>query len=794
MTDALNWLQLPERKIAETLKNKQLTEKLTKIVNLARETSEEQNGDVVSSKSKANFFYTLGSKFKPQWEQHLPLLIKQICNENIKNDAQFNAACDYLLSHSAETKINDKEFEEAFGAGVVVTIDQIEDTIARILNQHKNEVETERYNFNVGKLLMEIRKELPWADGATIKRELDLQLVVLLGPRTEADLAPKPKDSTKANKSKGPVDIKPNTKSATKTNAVDNQEEETSDSIDELLRTRVQFHPVGENYRTDGYVVTEHTMQLLKDHVQMVGGKVHTRFPPEPNGILHIGHAKAININFGFAKAMGGNCYLRFDDTNPEKEEEKFFKGIEDMVNWLGYTPYKITHSSDYFDQLYQWAEKLIEKDLAYVCHQRVDEMRGREQVESPWRNRPKEESLALFRDMKHGKFDEGEATLRLKHVMEEGKIDPVAYRIKFIQHHRTGDKWCIQLCIYPTYDYTHCLCDSIENITHSLCTKEFQTRRSSYYWLCNALEIYCPVQWEYGRLNVAYTVVSKRKILSLIETGVVKDWDDPRLFTLTALRRRGIPAEVVNKFVAKMGVSVARSSVHPHLLDAVVRDNLNVSAPRTMVVVEPLKLTIQNFEEFESLKSIEVPDFPAEKSEEETTANASGRKHTIAFDRVVYIENDDYRESAPKNFRRLTNSQSMGLKYVGLVLTVVGKEEDGLLVKAEKLTVENKPKAFVHWVAKPEQMEVRVYHQLFKHENPEDKSVVPDGFLSDINEKTLDILPSALCDRYLLDAVKSTANFQFERIGFFALDSDTTDGHLVFNRTVSLREDSGKN
>lgn len=286
-----------------------------------------------------------------------------------------------------------------------------------------------------------------------------------------------------------------------------------------------------------------------------VFSQVRTRFPPEPNGILHIGHAKAININFGYAKAHNGITFLRYDDTNPEKEEEKFFTGILDMVTWLGYKPYQITHSSDNFQQLYEWAVLLIQKNLAYVCHQKLDEIRGFNPPPSPYRDRPVAESLALFEDMKNGKFEEGEATLRMKTTLEEGKQDPVAYRIKYVAHHRTGDTWCI----YPTYDYTHCLCDSIEDITHSLCTKEFQSRRSSYYWLCNALDIYCPVQWEYGRLNVSYTVVSKRKIAKLIETGVVSDWDDPRLFTLTALRRRGFPAEAINNFCARMGVTGAQ-------------------------------------------------------------------------------------------------------------------------------------------------------------------------------------------------------------------------------------------
>lgn len=292
-----------------------------------------------------------------------------------------------------------------------------------------------------------------------------------------------------------------------------------SDQFLELLRNKSHFHAVGGNQTTDGYVTTELTDELIKKHVKEVKGKVRTRFPPEPNGILHIGHAKAINIDFGYAKAFGGACFLRYDDTNPEKEEQRFVDGIRDMVEWLGYKPLKITYSSDYFDQLYAFALDLIKKGYAYVCHQRPEEMKGFEDKQmSPWRDRTVEENLELFEKMRKGLYAEGEATLRMKFILEDGKVDPVAYRIKYVPHHRTGDKWCI----YPTYDFTHCLCDSLENITHSLCTKEFQSRRSSYYWLCNTLGIYCPVQWEYGRLNINYTVVSKRKIAKLIDEKVV--------------------------------------------------------------------------------------------------------------------------------------------------------------------------------------------------------------------------------------------------------------------------------
>uniref|UniRef100_A0A915CT90 glutamine--tRNA ligase n=1 Tax=Ditylenchus dipsaci TaxID=166011 RepID=A0A915CT90_9BILA len=541
-------------------------------------------------------------------------------------------------------------------------------------------------------------------------------------------------------------------------------------NFDELLKTREFLHKVGENQTTEGYVVTPNTARLLKQHVKDVNGMVVTRFPPEPNGILHIGHAKAININFGYAKAMNGACILRYDDTNPEKEEEKYFTAILDAIKWLGFEPCKITHSSDYFDQLYQWAIQLIDKNFAYVCHQSVEDMRGINVPPSPWRERPKEESLELFDAMKNGFFDEGAATLRLKLSLEDGKLDPVAYRIKFISHHRTKDKWCI----YPTYDYTHCLCDSIENITHSLCTKEFQSRRSSYYWLCNALDLYCPVQWEYARLNIGYTVVSKRKILKLIEAGLVSDWDDPRLFTLPALRRRGIPPEAIVQFVSALGLTGASSTVDPMALDSVVRDYLNVTAPRIMVVLEPLKITIANYDE------LDVSSF---------------------FARSVYIEKSDYREKAEKGYRRLTNMQPVGLVHTGLVIHFQSSvlndkgETIEIIVKAVKKPDSNpKAKAFIHWVTQSAaDCEVRLYNKLFKHIDPDDRAEVPDGFLTDCDPYSLIVLPNAKIDRGLANTMKPGDRFQFERTGYFCMDLDADAEKLVFNRTVSLKEDAAK-
>merc|ERR1719167_1516326 len=347
----------------------------------------------------------------------------------------------------------------------------------------------------------------------------------------------------------------------------------------------------------------------------------------------------------------------------------------------------------------------------------------------SPWRNRPKHESLALFKDMKNGKFDEGEATLRLKLTLEEGKVDPVAYRIKYVPHHRSGDRWCI----YPTYDYTHCLCDSIEDITHSLCTKEFQARRSSYYWLCNAVEAYCPVQWEYGRLNVNYAVVSKRKIGKLISTGICSDWDDPRLFTLTALKRRGFPPEAINSFCASIGVTGAQMTIDPSMLEAFVRNNLNLTAPRTMVVLEPLKVNIRNFAFLN--KMISVPDFPD---------NPEKGSHEITFSPTIYIEKSDLNVSAnvEKGYRRLTREQEVGLRYANFIMKLVKVHQprnganpaDISEIDVECIPVNEypkKPKAFIHWVGNPVEIEVRLYERLFKHKNPEDTSEVPGGFLT---------------------------------------------------------------
>ncbi|KRX49471.1 Glutamine--tRNA ligase [Trichinella murrelli] len=776
----LSALGLSGEKIKETLRNETLTASLSNMANQVKrlcrlihfflnycailKALKITNGKLSESQGKLFF----------QVMQMLTCVVVRVFSY-----AFILAALQFLLSHAA-SDFDKAEFEQACGIGVKVTEEQIEDTVASVIKANEEKLQLMRYKFPISSLIAEVRKVLPWADGSKLKKEIDMQMLILLGPKTLDDMQ---------SGKKIPSKVMPKEKLKAKEIAKNEESEfEGAATIEELMKTKAHFHKPGENYKTEGYVVTPKTMDLLKRHLEITGGKVVTRFPPEPNGILHIGHAKAINIDFGYAKAHGGICYLRYDDTNPEKEEERYFTAIREMVEWLGYTPYKVTHSSDYFDQLYEYALELIRRGHAYVCHQKAEEVKGINPTPSPWRDRPIDESLKLFEDMKNGMFDEGAATLRMKITLEEGKVDPVAYRIKYVPHHRTGNKWCI----YPTYDYTHCLCDSIENITHSLCTKEFQSRRSSYYWLCNALDLYCPVQWEFARLNVHYAVISKRKIIKLVQENIIRDWDDPRLFTLTALKRRGFPPQAINNFVAKMGLTTALTAVDPMMLEACVRDVLNVTAPRHMAVLNPLKVRFAN--PVELPKMVEVPDFP------NTLSDKSTGKHHVQFDSTIFIEADDFKEHADdKHFKRFTSTQAVGLKYVGLVMILqeIKKNHLGefmeLIVKVEKLTEQNKPKCFIHWVAKPISCEVRLYERLFHHRNPEDSNEVPGGFLTDVNKDSLHVINDAYIDESLRRCAKVESRFQFERVGFFVVDPDSTDTKLVFNRTVSLKEDVRK-
>ncbi|KAB0397002.1 hypothetical protein E2I00_000584, partial [Balaenoptera physalus] len=674
-------------------------------------------------KATGTLLYGLASRLRDP--RRLSFLVSYIANRKIHTETQLSAALEYVRSHPLDP-INTMDFEQECGVGIVVTPEQIEEAVEAAINRHRPQLLVERYHFNMGLLMGEARAALKWADGKMIKHEVDMQVLHLLGPKTETDLEKKPKVAKTRPEE---------TDRRTAKDVVENGEAvvQTLSLMEQLRGEALKFHKPGENYKTPGYVTTPHTMDLLKQHLEITGGQVRTRFPPEPNGILHIGHAKAINFNFGYAKANNGICFLRFDDTNPEKEEAKFFTAICDMVAWLGYTPYKVTYASNYFDQLYVWAEELIRRGQAYVCHQRGEELKGHNPLPSPWRDRPTEESLLLF---------------------EDGKMDPVAYRVKYTPHHRTGDTWWPVLTL-PSHP-----------------------RRSSYFWLCNALDVYCPVQWEYGRLNLHYAVVSKRKILQLVAAGAVRDWDDPRLFTLTALRRRGFPPEAINNFCARVGVTVAQTTMEPHLLEACVRDVLNDTAPRAMAVLEPLQ----------SL-DIQVPSFPADETK---------GFHQIPFGPIVFIERTDFREEPEPGYKRLAWGQPVGLRHTGYIIELqhVVKGPSGCVERLEvtcrRADAGEKPKAFIHWVSQPLTCEIRLYERLFQHKNPEDPAEVPGGFLSDLNPASLQVVEAALVDCSVALA-KPFDKFQFERLGYFSVDPDSRQGQLVFNRTVTLKEDPGK-
>ncbi|XP_016140711.1 glutamine--tRNA ligase-like [Sinocyclocheilus grahami] len=776
---------LSEQKAKETLKNEALSSTLKRAI----EQAQGLLGSASIDKTAGTLLYNMVTRLKDS--NRLSFLTEYIITRKITSELQLSAALDFIKSHPQEN-LDRLEFEAACGVGVMVTPEQIEDAV-RFFE------------------------------------------------------AAKPKAAEKDVKIEQVVNGEANT--------------EGKSLMEQLRGEALKFHKPGENYKTEGYVVTSNTMNLLKKHLEETGGQ----------GTNHsLSHTPLITSSFStilllISFAEQGHAYvchqrgeeLKGHNVPPSPWRERpleeslllfdrmrkgmFAEGevtlrmkmvmedgkmdpvayrikytphhrtgdtwciyptydythclcdsIENITHSLctkefqssNMQPFAVTHASDHFQLLYDLAVDLIRRGHAYVCHQRGEELKGHNVPPSPWRERPLEESLLLFDRMRKGMFAEGEVTLRMKMVMEDGKMDPVAYRIKYTPHHRTGDTWCI----YPTYDYTHCLCDSIENITHSLCTKEFQSRRSSYFWLCNALDLYCPVQWEYGRLNLTYTVVSKRKIIKLVETGIVRDWDDPRLFTLTALRRRGFPSQAINNFCARVGVTVAQTTMEPHLLEACVREVLNDTTPRAMAILEPLKVTITNLPT-NAQKEVRVPDFPA---------NEAKGSHVVPFSKTIFIEQSDFREVMEKGYKRLTSDQPVGLRHAGYVISVQRVIKDGcgkvceLEVSCASSDSVEKPKAFIHWVSDPLRCEVRLYERLFLHKNPEDPAEVPAGFLSDINPNSLTVIESALVDRSVGKA-KVFDKFQFERVGYFSLDPDSTSEKLVFNRTVTLKEDPGK-
>ncbi len=538
--------------------------------------------------------------------------------------------------------------------------------------------------------------------------------------------------------------------------------------------------------------------RIIEDNASgRFGGRVMTRFPPEPNGYLHIGHAKSICLNFGLAQELGGLCNFRFDDTNPSKEEIEYVESIQEDVRWLGFDwGDRLYYASDYFDRLCEWAVELIRKGRAYVDHLSADEIReyrgtltqpGRN---SPYRDRSVEENLTLFEKMRSGELKDGECVLRTRIDMASSNLnlrDPVMYRIKHDEHHRTGRKWCI----YPMYDYAHGLCDSIEGITHSICTTEYEDHRPLYDWYLDELGVYHPQQIEFARLNLSYTVMSKRKLLQLVQEGHVKGWDDPRMPTLAGMRRRGYTPEAIRNFCERIGVGKKESLVDLALLEYCLREDLNRRAPRFMAVLRPLRVVIENYPE-DGSELLEAVNNPEDEG-------MGTRK--VPFSRVVYIEREDFMEDPPKKFFRLAPGREVRLRYAYFVkcVGVVKDEKTGEVVEL-RCTYDpetrgggapdgRQVKATLHWVSADHALpaEVRLYDRLFTRENPADAEDGAD-FKAYINPQSLEVLTACRVEPSLADASPGSP-LQFERMGYFCLDAESAPGRLVFNRTVTLRD-----
>ena len=526
-------------------------------------------------------------------------------------------------------------------------------------------------------------------------------------------------------------------------------------------------------------------------------GRIRTRFPPEPNGYLHIGHAKSICLNFGIAEEYGGLTNLRFDDTNPETESSEYVESIKEDIRWLGFDwGNRLYFASDYFDQLYEWAEQLIRDGRAYVCSLSLEEIRaGRGTpsepgTDSPYRSRSVEENLDLFRRMKAGEFPEGAHVLRAKIDMAHPHMlmrDPIMYRIRHVEHHRTGRKWCI----YPTYDYTHGQSDSLEKITHSICTLEFENHRPLYDWFCEALGIHHPRQIEFNRLNLTWTVMSKRRLLELVEGGHVNGWDDPRLPTLRGLRRRGCTPAAIRSLCARVGVTKHNAVTDMVVLENCIREDLNKTAERRMAVLDPIRVVLTNYPEDqeELLEAVNNPE------------DESAGTRMVPFSRELWLERDDFMEDPPKKFFRLAPGREVRLRYAYFIRCEnVVHDSDGRVIELH-CTVDpdtrggtapdgRRVKATLHWVSARHAVsaEVRLYDHLFSVEHPDEVADESQDWKSNLNPDSLRVVPEAWLEPSLADAMPGD-RFQFERLGYFCVDPDSSDEKKVFNRTVTLRD-----
>ncbi|BAO40215.1 glutaminyl-tRNA synthetase [Kluyveromyces marxianus DMKU3-1042] len=784
-----------EPKVKEILKNAKVSSSLESAIKLA-------SSDFPWNKNTRALIHTLASSLKGAEVPHLDYIVNGIQKGELKTALQIDAALKYLKSKGADATV--EEMNQESGVGIEVSEEQVRTRVAKYLDDNKDSILKERYKAVPG-LFAKIKAlpELKWAEPRLFKPIIDEEVLKVLGPKDERDLVKKEK------KPKG--DKKGNQKE-------DKKKEEAEGPKRSMFTEGFlgDLHKVGENPQA--------YPELMAEHLKATGGKVHTRFPPEPNGYLHIGHSKAIMVNFGYAKYHNGVCYLRFDDTNPETEAPEYFESIKNMVAWLGFKPWKITYSSDYFDKLYELAETLIKNGKAYVCHCTAEEIKrgrgikedgtpGGERKACVSRDRPIEESLTEFRKMRDGFYKPGEAILRMKQDLNSPSPqmwDLIAYRVLDAPHPRTGTKWRI----YPTYDFTHCLVDSLENITHSLCTTEFYLSRESYEWLCDQVHVFRPAQREYGRLNITGTVLSKRKIAKLVNGGYVSGWNDPRLFTLEAIRRRGVPPGAILSFINTLGVTTSTTNIQVVRFESAIRKYLEDTTPRLMFILDPVEVVVDNVDE----------DFEVECTIPYRPNTPEFGDRMVPFKKRFYIERSDFSEdSENKEFFRLTPSQPVGLIKVPYTVSFqsLEKDADGKITRIHvKYDNEDakpkKPKTYIQWVPISEKhnspvrvAETRVYNQLFKSENP---SAHPDGYLADINPDSVVVYKNSVSEYNINNVIKNSpwvvnnakqsefyveeekgrkevCRFQAMRVGYFTLDSDSTDDKLILNRIVSLKE-----
>jgi glutaminyl-tRNA synthetase len=739
---------LEERVVKNTIANKKVSNTLATILEKANvEKCEKKLGHLL---------YGIATKLGPTLEDNQDVLLKYVMNNKIENAQQLERAVKFLKESktTCRTEFDLKHFEKYCGIGVNMSEEDISCRTREFLQGKVSTMKS--FAINLTTHLRELREIIPCCNNATVMKVFKQEVEKL-------------------------------------------QKIDPSITISNEPTKTPENHVSQKIFKFEARDLTSslNPPEIYDAHMIRTKGQIVTRFPPEPNGYLHLGHAKAIRFNFSSAFENNGACYLRYDDTNPEKESADFIKSIEENVSWLGYTPTTVTHASDYIEVMYAYGEKLIKAGKAYACAQPQEEMQEyrKEGKASPYRNRSVEENLKIFEEMKESKFSEGQCCIRLKidHKHANPTMrDPVAFRVKYKAHPHTGTKWVV----YPTYDFAHCICDSLEDITHSLCTLEFEIRRDLYYWILNALNIYRPKVWEYSRLNITHNVLSKRKLAKLISEKVVEGWDDPRLLTLKGLRRRGYTPEALNDFCDT--VSVTRrgneNMVSIKLLQNSIRKHLDKIAVRTMAVLDPVTVTITNLNEKDTL-NLECYPFPKEPQR--------ANPYTITLSKKIFIERADVKLNDVEGFYGLAPNKVVGLRYAtrslkchkivtdkkGEIQEVIGELVEGM---SNTQCIENdsmpakKARGCLHWISEKDSLdaEVRIFRKLFLRENPNEE----ENFLDCVNPDSKQIVKNCKINKNVPD-IAVEGKYQFERVGYFCVDqdSDIVNKKYVFNKTIGL-------